>query len=598
MLQTTIDPNRYETTLNITGAGGFGKTNIAISLCHQTIVKEHFTDGVVFIELGPQATDPSIKLRAVYNLLANEQCDINVVEMKINQLISDYYRNLLVIIDDVWHVEDAQPLVKAFSSCKTILTTRMNDIGKYIPSQQSFVIGPMSQHEAISLLTGQIIDVSQLSQEDVNLLHELAQDVHLWPLLLCLIRGQLSHSLKQLHLPYHDAIQTVQAKLHHKGLVAFDKNNVETIHSSRQLAVKACIEISLELLSNSLTGKLKTLILWIGIGTSLETVVLHNLWNISKQVAEEIVDVLWNYGLIQFTDIVISPNNSTQHCVEVHAVISQYIIETMDNMEVDTFSPVGGKLNTIQSVQRALLQNFPQLYGVHNPSTLADMDYLKYKLSQIENLVLPYFCQMISIYTVNDPHRVIVLLQKLKENLITLKCSINLLSLGEDVDLLIVDCRHILKDTHKLCRKLNQKLQRNFYNKAYDELIEIVEVFIKDYPLCLVAQKAVLLVNRILPYCDAELTDIMMEACEYLQMLTPNYHYIATFIIPKVKLYNKLHKQIASSLHNGSPDIKLTYRYIMSGKFDEEEELVATNQLIKLQEVAPKYVHEKASQQY
>ena len=35
----------------------------------------------------------------------------------------------------------------------------------------------------------------------------------------------------------------------------------------------------------------------------------------------------------------------------------------------------------------------------------------------------------------------------------------------------------------------------------------------------------------------------------------------------------------------------------MSGKCDEEVELVHTNHLIKLQEVAPNYVQEQASQQ-
>ena len=62
LLQTTIDPNKYETTLIITGAGGFGKTTTVISLCHYPVVKDYFTDSFVVIELGPQATDPSIKL--------------------------------------------------------------------------------------------------------------------------------------------------------------------------------------------------------------------------------------------------------------------------------------------------------------------------------------------------------------------------------------------------------------------------------------------------------------------------------------------------------------------------------------------------------
>ena len=601
LLQATNDPNKYGTTLTITGAGGFGKTTTAISLCHHSIVKEQFTDGFVFIELGPQATDPSIKLSQLYHLLTGEylkQCDINHAEQEINQLTSHYYRNLLVIIDDVWHVEDAEPLVKAFSNCKTILTTRMNDVEQYIPSKQSVTIGPMMEDEAISLLTNGVIDSSQLSQEDVNLLNEISQDVHLWPLLLSLIRGQLSHNLKQYHLSYHKAIQNVQAKLHHKGLTAFDKNNIETVKKGRKLAVKACIEITLELLTKSMSDKMKTLILYIGIGTSLQIAVLNYLWNISKQEAEDTVNVLWAYGLVQFTDITISPNNIKQHCVEVHAVISQYIIECMNSNEIFTLSPFSDRLNTAQSVSQGLTLTFEQSYGVHDPSSLTVLDYLKYKLSEIENVELPFYLKTINTYTVTDPHHVIVLLQEIKDTLMTSPYTINLLSLlGEDINSLITNCKGILKDAHKLCRKLNQSVQRNLYENNYDKLIQTVEEFIKSYPLCDVAQKAVTMVKKIIPYCDGELLHDMMRGCEYLQIRTPDYHNITTALLPCITLYIKRHKQITSSLLNGSPDIKLTYHYIMSGKYDEEFELVLTNRLIKLQEVAPNYVQQQASQQ-
>ena len=598
LLQATIDPNKYETTLTITGAGGFGKTTTVISLCYYPVVNEHFTDGFVIIELGPQATDPSIKLRAIYNLLTDEQCDINVVQQKINQLTSNNYCNLLVIIDDVWHVEDAEPLVKAFSNCTTILTTRMNDIEQYIPSKLSVTIGPMTNNEAISLLTIGVIDSSQLSQDDVSLLDELAQDVHLWPLLLSLIRGQLSHNLKQYQLSYHKAIQNVQAKLHHKGLTAFDKNNIETINKSRKLAVKACIEMTLELLTKSLSDKIKSLILFTGIGTSLQTAVLNNLWDISKQEAEDTVDVLWAYGLVYFTDVTISPNSITQHCVEVHAVISQYIIECMDSNEVFALSPCVVKLNTAPLVQDRLTLTFQQSYGIHDPSSLTAMDYLKYKLSQIEINLLPYCLKFINNCAVNDPHVIILTLQDINDALMSSSYYSNLLSLlVEDINSLITDCKQLLKDVHKLCRKLNQSVERNLYERNYDKLIQTVEEFIKNYPLCKVAQKAVTMVKKIIPYCDGKLLHYMMMKCEYLQVMTPDYHDINTFTLPHIKLFIKLHKQITSSLLNGSHDIELTYYYIRSGKHVEEQDLVKTNHLIKQQEVAPNIVQQKASQQ-
>ena len=52
----------------ICGAGGFGKTSIVTALCHNLIVVEHFTDGCLFIEVGPQAADPSTKLSQLYHL--------------------------------------------------------------------------------------------------------------------------------------------------------------------------------------------------------------------------------------------------------------------------------------------------------------------------------------------------------------------------------------------------------------------------------------------------------------------------------------------------------------------------------------------------
>ena len=52
LLQTPIEPNKYQTTVTITGPGGFGKTSIVTSLCYHPLVKKQFTDGFLFIELG------------------------------------------------------------------------------------------------------------------------------------------------------------------------------------------------------------------------------------------------------------------------------------------------------------------------------------------------------------------------------------------------------------------------------------------------------------------------------------------------------------------------------------------------------------------
>ena len=41
------------------------------------------------------------------------------------------------------------------------------------------------------------------------------------------------------------------------------------------------------------------------------------------------MDRVWSYGLLSFTNAIISPQNNKQYCVEVHAVISQYVFDNI-----------------------------------------------------------------------------------------------------------------------------------------------------------------------------------------------------------------------------------------------------------------------------
>ena len=559
-------------------------------------MKEQFTDGFVFIELGPQATDPNVKLVQLYHLLTGDNLkhgDINYAEQEIKKLTNDYYRNILVIIDDVWHVEDAEPLVKAFSSYKTILTTRMNDVEKCIPSIQSITIGPMTKNEALSLITKGVISGKQLSPKDENLLNDLAQDVHLWPLLLSLVRGQLHHYIKHYHLSYDKAIQNVQGKLYNKGLTAFDKN-IESINKGRKLAVKACIEMTLELLPKSLSDKIKMFILYNGIGVSLQTAVLHNLWNVSKQEAEDVVDTLWAYGLAQVIDNATSSNCNSKHCLEIHAVISQYIIECLDYEDAKTLNP--SFRGTLHTVSKGLNLMFEESYGVHDLLLLSAKEFLKYKLSHLETIELPKYFRMVNMRIITDPHCMILYLQNMQMVLINSPFTVHLMGICfEEINSLIAECKRTSRSTHVLCRKLNQSVQRILYEKDYDKLIPAIQEFISIYPLFNVAQKAITIVKKIIPYCEGRLLGAINMLNEKLHFMTLDYHIICTLTIPLSKIHIEFLKQITSALMNGSPDIELTYNYFTSNKCSEDVDLVSVHYLIKLQEIAPNYINENAS---
>jgi len=586
LYQSTNHSNSYGVSLTVTGAGGFGKTSLVSALCHHPVIKEKFEDGIVFINLGPQATDPSIKLNQLYHLLTGhniKQGDINLAEQEINQLTSAYCRNLLIIIDDVWHVKDAEPIVKAFTNCNIVLTTRKNDIELYIPTKQVVSVGPMEQSEAIALLTSGVIDISQLSQGDESLLDNLVQDVHKWPLLLSLIRRQLSHHLKKHRLGCHEAIQTAQTKLRDKGLTAFDKN---LIGRSHKYAVQSCIEVTLELVTKSRSDKIKSLIIYTGIGTSLQTQVLHALWNVPEHEASDIVDALWAYGLVQFTDVVITPHNYTRSCVEVHAVISQYIIENTCSDEIIALSPVG-ELGTSEKIKNALTLQFIKSSGIQDISSLSSLDYLKYRQSTTEWNLLPHYIKAINMFTIVDPHIIITTLQNIENSLMTLpNTKTILLKLQNDFKSLIDNCHKSLKNVYKLNR-LNQNVHRCLTQRNYHDLIKIIENYNSQYPTPLVAQRAVTVVKNIVQHCDDELLQCSMAQ---LKMLTPDYHHITLVIIPMIRLRTKELKQICNALQKGSPElIKATDHYFLSGQAEEEHSFIQANYCIKMQEIDPAF---------
>ena len=552
-------------------------------MCHHKDVQEQFTDGFVFIELGPQATDPGRILCQLYHLLTDKdlkQGDVNVVAKKVKQITKEFFCNLLVIIDDVWHVEDAEPLVTAFCNCKTVLTTRMNNITNYIPAKETIIAGPMECDEAVDLLTCGLVENKWTSSE-ISLLSKLAQDIYLWPLLLSLVRGQLSHNLKLHKLPKQKAIHNVSAKLQSKGLTAFDRNNLEKSNRNRKYAVKACIEVTLELLPKQSSDKIKTLIIFNGIGTSLPTPVLHNLWKVPDQDANDAVEMLWSYGLVTFTDVTIPPCNTIQTSVEVHAVISQYVIDNLESEQVVALSPFG-QLGTFQAVNQGLLASFRKSYGLSNVTNV--ITYLKYTLSEIEHVKLPHCFKMINSNAIFDPHDVIILLKQIQE---VVGIFPNVLSLFvEQFAAIKAECVEAIKKSHILTRVLNQKIQKCLFEKNFESLLLSLQEYHTNYPMWSIAVNSVELVKNIIPMCEGEVLSFVTEKCEMLQIKRSEYSAITLMEYPRIKVFIEQYKQAESALRTGSPSAELVYQNITSGKMFQP---IYTKYFNKLKEVAPNF---------
>ena len=589
LCQSAIYDGSYGTAVRITGAGGFGKTSVVTALCHHQVVKDTFKDGIVFIELGPQPVNPCTKLKGLYNLLTDRKCDVNAVEQQIISLTRQYCHNLLVIIDDVWQYEDALPIVRAFRHCKIVLTTRMNDLNEHIPTREVVAVSSMKQNEAISLLTCGVTGATNPSVQELSLLSELAQVVDHWPILLSLIRGQISHNHKRNNLSLYESIQHVKVKLQEEGQTAFDKNSND-LRRNRNYAVSFCINATLKLLDPEVADKLKTLILWNGIGTSLQVAVLHYLWATTEYEARDAADVLWSYGLIQFTDIILPPINHKQRCVEVHAVISQQIIETMHSNEVATLSPII-QFGTGEAVEKEIGNLLFKSYKADTNDS-PQKEFLKYTWYYTENCTLQCLIKQINLHTVTDPHLAILTLHELGGGLLSSQAvSVFFPSINDQIYLLACKCHTILKGAHEMSWKLNQRIQQCIIHKNFSSLVDIVESHSIEYPVGSVAKEGVVLIQSCVPYCEGELLDYIEHELELLQRLTTEYQWLTLIALPHIKLIVKQLEDLDNAMRVGSPKTELLYNYYRSGKHHEQVELMITNHCIKLQEVAPKSVN-------
>jgi len=603
VMTTETEPDRFGSTVTITGVGGFGKSVLAKALCHHATIKAKFKSGFIFVELGPKACDPVVELHQLYYLLtgkefpASQSNTTNIIK-EIRQVTCNHCNELLVIIDDVWHAEDAEPIVEAFNNCKTIVTTRKNEISQLIPSKCNITAGPMRPHEAISLLTTGVVLQTQLSGNDCISLDNIAHDVHLWPLLLSLVRGQLSHYINLQKMPLSEALGMVHQKLYAKGLTAFDRNNLGNNISNRKNAVKACVETTLDLLQKSDSDKIKVTILYGGIGCPILTSTLHIIWKVSQLEANDIMTTLWGHGLVTYGSSVVPCFVTEQRHIEIHVTISQFIIETIQSEEVIQLTPYIGSKSAMLSVGGELAQEFHRCCGSLDIFSLNDQDFLKHWHNLMEYGIIPYRLKQMNVWAIFDPHKAIHwLLEPMFKALQTIgltNFSLNAImsSFSSQVTTLIEDCRRIVRDTCRSRKTLYQLAMKHLVEKNYDGLLQELEDYCKHYPMGAVAEKGVKLINEVMPYCQLQ-GDYMLNSCfknwlEGLQLLTVAYHFNTLLLFPLVKTNISLCKRISNSLESSnSIEIKQVVDYIKSGKQQEDWELIEINHLIKIQEVAP-----------
>ena len=343
ILSSEID-NTIHVTVIITGMAGFGKSTMATALCYHSSIKKYFSNGFLRITLGPIPKNKIALLSQIYRSLTgntwiNPAASVQGVEItdvealsclsdELNALCRGHPR-LLVIIDDVWEVKDALDYAEIFSGCKIVVTTRRRDVAQSIDHKLEICIDSMEASEAIQLLTFKVYD-HELQTNDsviVDELNNLAVNLHKWPLLLNLVRGQLSKYSKRLPNSPLAVIEQVTKKLYENGLTVFDPKN-----PNRKNAAEASIKASLELLNPDDLNRMTRLVKTSVFGNRMPETMLCFIWKMDTEGVSDCCHELWSAGLISFA-LSLTPVDNTS-CVEIHLVIKQYLFDNLNKNEL------------------------------------------------------------------------------------------------------------------------------------------------------------------------------------------------------------------------------------------------------------------------
>lgn len=139
----------------IHGLPGVGKTALITAIAHNPDLREHFADGILWAGLGPQPNLLGLLSRwgVQLGLTAAETKTLTGIEPWCQALRTAIGgRRLLIVIDDVWSVEDALACKVGGINCRHLMTTRFPAIASHLTVDGVMPLQELDDNESLALL--------------------------------------------------------------------------------------------------------------------------------------------------------------------------------------------------------------------------------------------------------------------------------------------------------------------------------------------------------------------------------------------------------------------------------------------------------------
>jgi WD40 repeat protein len=296
---------RVGVTAALRGAGGFGKTVLARSICHDDRVIAAFEHGILWMTLGeqPRVLD---KLSILYAAITGEPRTFSDPDVARGELAETLrFKRCLIVIDDVWNYDDLEPFLLWGRESARLITTRQASIVAQAHAIEVSV-NAMTTEEAVSMMTADLPEMGRAR----SALADVAQRLGEWPVLLNLFTGHVRESI-QYGQDAIDALKDLLMELDQVGATAFDRATAK----DRTQAIDLTLGVSLKRLSQAEKDRCFELAVFPE-DVAIPVTVVGDLWHTT--------DVDTRRNLRRFADLGLITLDLARRSIGVHDVVRDY----------------------------------------------------------------------------------------------------------------------------------------------------------------------------------------------------------------------------------------------------------------------------------
>jgi hypothetical protein len=308
--------------IGVHGAGGYGKSSLVRTICHDPVVKAAFPDGVLWVQVGQNtATDERTWELALVGKVLNwvealggergSVTDLPSATDRLNKALGE--RRCLLVVDNVWQRNDGTPFLQGVN-CAKVMTAR--NANAFPPEASRVAIAGMTIAEGIALLTFGVPFTNGVPQ---GRMEQLVQRLGEYPLLLGLVNRTLVERVVAEQSPITEAFTYVEDALTQFGVTAFD---------DQERAVQAVLNISFDQLTADELKRLTEIALFpedIAIPIAVVAKVWQGTGALSPIAADKLLSRLAQLSLLLSLD-----RRPEYKSLQLHDIVRARLLEPLD----------------------------------------------------------------------------------------------------------------------------------------------------------------------------------------------------------------------------------------------------------------------------